>query len=205
MTSCTGSVGWGFLEFEKSQGVEFLPRRKKVDFRGPPRPDDFVRYGHRALVGLRADDVKGVSIERLCLSLSSYRKTFNSKVIKSFVPELRSRKVFFVVSDSLCLFHISVSRVCYTKSISPKVNIITLLGSDIAYFEAAVHHFNHYATGDSLSSEGSIHTSMLKTFLAGEKQNDTYTKGLEKNLDGSYSRASSFEKILEAVPYKITT
>ena len=33
------------------------------------RPDDFVRYGRRALVGLRVDDVKAVSIERLCLSL----------------------------------------------------------------------------------------------------------------------------------------
>ena len=57
---------WGF---RKKQGVEFLPQKKKVDFRGPPRPGDFVRYGCRALVGLRADDVKAVSIERLCLSL----------------------------------------------------------------------------------------------------------------------------------------
>ena len=75
------------LRFEKKQLVESLPRRKKVDFRGSSRPDDFVRYGRRALVGLRADDVKAISIERLCLSLSSCRKTFNSKVIKSFIPE----------------------------------------------------------------------------------------------------------------------
>ena len=60
------------------------------------RPDDFVRYGRCALVGLWADDVKAVSIERLCLSLSSCRITFNSKVIKSFVPEPKSRKVICV-------------------------------------------------------------------------------------------------------------
>ena len=56
------------LRFEKKQLVEFLPRKKKVGFQCWARPDDFVRYGHRALVGLRADDVKALSIERLCLS-----------------------------------------------------------------------------------------------------------------------------------------
>ena len=65
MTSCPEALRiWGF---EKKQWVEFLPRRKKVDFRGPPRLDDFVRYGRRALVGLRANDVKAASIERLCV------------------------------------------------------------------------------------------------------------------------------------------
>ena len=32
---------------------------------------------------------------------------------------------------------------------SPKVNIIAWLESEFAYFEGAVHHFNHYAMGDS--------------------------------------------------------
>ena len=39
--------------------------------------------------------------------LSPYvEKPFNSKVIKSFVPELRSRKCFFVFQDSyvLCIY-----------------------------------------------------------------------------------------------------
>ena len=59
-----------------------------------------------------------VIIERLCISLPDV-ETFNSKVIKGFVPELRSRYVFFVFRDSyvlciyvmniLCTFHISVS------------------------------------------------------------------------------------------------
>ena len=81
--------------FEKSQLVDFLPGKKKVDIRGSSWPDEFVRYGYRALVGLRADDVKAVSIEGFCLSLSPYvKKPLNSKVIKSFVPELRSRKCF---------------------------------------------------------------------------------------------------------------
>ena len=46
-----------------------------------------------------------VIIERLCISLP-YVKTFNSKVIKGFVPELRSRYVFFVFRDSyvLCIY-----------------------------------------------------------------------------------------------------
>ena len=42
----------------------------------------FCVYGRRALVGLRADDVKAVSIEILCVSLSLCRMTFNLKVIK---------------------------------------------------------------------------------------------------------------------------
>ena len=83
------------LRFEKSQLVEFLHGKKKVDFRDSSWQDEFERYGRCALVGLRADDVKAVSIEGLCVSLSPYvEKPLNSKVMKSFVPELRSRKCF---------------------------------------------------------------------------------------------------------------
>ena len=59
-----------------------------------------------------------VIIERLCISLP-YVETFNSKVIKGFVPKLRSRYVFFVFRDSyvlciyvtniLCTFRVSIS------------------------------------------------------------------------------------------------
>ena len=59
-----------------------------------------------------------VIIERLCISLP-YIETFNPKVIKGFVPELRSRYMFFVFRDPyvlciyvmniLCTFHISES------------------------------------------------------------------------------------------------
>ena len=68
-----------------------------------------------------------VSIERMYLS-PYFGKPFNSKVIKSFIPELRSRQVFFVFRDSyvlcihviniLCTFHISVLWVCYIRPIS---------------------------------------------------------------------------------------
>ena len=88
VTSRTG------LRYEKSQWVEIETCA---------RPDEFVRYGHRALVGLRADDVKAVSIERWYLS-PYVEKPFNSKVIKSFVPELRSRKCFFVFRDSYVIY-----------------------------------------------------------------------------------------------------
>ena len=57
------------LRFEKSQLVECLPRKKTVDFRGSSWPDGFVRYGRRALVGLRGDDVKAVrSFKCFCVS-----------------------------------------------------------------------------------------------------------------------------------------
>ena len=69
MTSCTGSVRGGFWGFEKSQLVDFLRPNGKVEIQSWARPDEFARYGCRALVGLRADDVKAVSIERLRLSL----------------------------------------------------------------------------------------------------------------------------------------
>ena len=95
------------LKFEKKQWVEFLPRKKTVDFRSSPRSCG----GCRTWFGT---DGK-VSIERLCLS-PYVEKPFNSKVIKSFVPELRSRKVFRVSGflfyiyvcaiDILCTFHI---------------------------------------------------------------------------------------------------
>ena len=50
-----------------------------------------------------------VIIKRLCISLP-YVETFNSKVIKCFVPELRSRYVFFVFRDSyvLCIYVMNI-------------------------------------------------------------------------------------------------
>ena len=83
----------------------------------------------RRICALRAPRVswveKAVSIERLYLS-PYVVKPFNSKVIKSFVPELRSRQVFFVFRDSyviyiwvmniLCTFHIFMYDICNTPS-----------------------------------------------------------------------------------------
>ena len=100
MTSCTGSVHRGFGVFEKSQGVEFLPPKKKVDFRSSPRPCG----GCRTWWGSRWK-----SQHRKIVYLSPYvEKPFDSKVIKSFVPELRSRKCF-CVSGFLCVLCNSMS------------------------------------------------------------------------------------------------
>ena len=85
MTSCTGSVRKGFGGFEKSQLVEFERWKKTVDFRSSPRPCGRCRTWFGA-------DGK-VSIERWYLS-PYVEKPLKSKVIKSFVPELRSRKCF---------------------------------------------------------------------------------------------------------------
>ena len=52
------------------KAVRWVPASEEEGwFQSWARPHEFVRYGRRALVGLRADDVKAISIERLCLSL----------------------------------------------------------------------------------------------------------------------------------------
>ena len=99
------------LRFEKSVELSLAVRRRRVTFAYSPRPCGGC---HTCLGG--ADEK--VSIERLCLS-SYVEKPLNSKVIKSFVPELRSRYVFYVlciyVMNILSTFHISVSWVCYNQ------------------------------------------------------------------------------------------
>ena len=64
-----------------------------------PKKKGWLSLARRGLVA-GATRVGGAgrkaSIERLCLS-PYIEKPFNSKVIKSFVPELRSRKCFFFV------------------------------------------------------------------------------------------------------------
>ena len=78
------------LRFEKSQLVEFCRRKKKVDFR--LLAEALQQVSHVVVVVVGADGK--VVIDRLCLSLPYVKKPFNSKVIKSFVLELRSRKCF---------------------------------------------------------------------------------------------------------------
>ena len=109
VTSRAGSVRriWGILK----KSVRVLPREKTVGFRllTEARPVALWRMPHK----LGGADGKA-SIERLCLS-PYVEKPFNSKVVKGFVPELRSRYVFFVFRDSyvlctyvmniLCTFH----------------------------------------------------------------------------------------------------
>ena len=82
VTSRTGSVAW---DLKKSQLVEFCGRKKKVDFR-------LLAEALGRCCTLFGADGK-VVIERWYLS-PYVEKPLNSKVMKSFVPELRSRKCF---------------------------------------------------------------------------------------------------------------
>ena len=82
----------------------------------------WLTFGAR--LGLAAGATRGgeggadgkVVIERLCLSLTYVEKPFNSKVIKIFVPELRSRKVFRV-SGFLCYLYMSYEHSMYISHI----------------------------------------------------------------------------------------
>ena len=89
------------VRYEKSQSVEIETWA---------RPDEFVRYGRRTCWGRG----RWKSQPRKIVPLSPYvGKPFNSKVIKSFVPELRSRQVFFVFRDSYVI-HIWVINILCT-------------------------------------------------------------------------------------------
>ena len=100
-----------------------LLREKTVGFRllAEARPVAFVAGAARDC----GADGKA-SIERSCISLP-YVETFNSKVIKGFVPELRSRYVFFVFQDSyvlciyvmniLCTCHVAILWLCYKTTV----------------------------------------------------------------------------------------
>ena len=118
MTSCTG---WGFRGFWK-KSVSWVLRSEE---------EGWLSLAHNGLVagttrvGGRADGK--ASIERLCLS-PFVEKSFNSKVIKSFVPEQRSRKCFSCFGIPmfyvymLWTFYVRFTRshihvwVCYTRN-----------------------------------------------------------------------------------------
>ena len=85
------------------QGCEWRPAsevwadiwEKSVSWVPAPEEDGWLSLAHRGLAAGVARDSDGeVSIERWYLS-PYVEKHFNSKVIKSFVPELRSSKCFF--------------------------------------------------------------------------------------------------------------
>ena len=113
MTSRTGSVGW---DLSKSSELSSCLRTRELRFR-PVRA--------RRLCALRAPRVGLVeswrckrSQHRKIVSLSPHiEKPFNSKVIKvSYLNQFRvlgSLYKFMNILWTLCLFHISVSWVCY--------------------------------------------------------------------------------------------
>ena len=75
-----------FGNLKKVRRVETRHRTRRVDFR--LLAEALGKYRTRSGTGEKA------RIERLCLSPPYVEKPLNSKVIKSFVPELRSRKCF---------------------------------------------------------------------------------------------------------------
>ena len=101
MTSCTGSVRGGFWGFWKmSVELGSWLGRRSLTFACSPKPGQWPCGRCRTCFGA---DGKA-SIERLCLS-PYVEKPFNSRVIKkSFVPELRSRYVFFVFRHSYVIY-----------------------------------------------------------------------------------------------------
>ena len=86
-------------------------RTRRVNFRGSQRPDKFVRYGRRTRWGGRWK-----SQNRKNVYLSPYvEEPLNLKVIKSFVPEIRSvfRVLRFLCSMYICYEHsMYVSHIC---------------------------------------------------------------------------------------------
>ena len=105
MTSCTGSERGGFWGvWKKSVSWELDSEREGSTFGARWDQTNLCATGK-------------VIIERLCISLP-YVKTFNSKVIKGFVPELRSRYVFFVFRDSyvLCIYVMNILCTFHTYS-----------------------------------------------------------------------------------------
>ena len=76
------------------------------------RLDEFVRYGIRVCGGGR-----WTSQYRKMVSLSPYvEKPYNSKVIKSFVPELRSRKCFSCFGIPMLSVYVYKHHVHFTYS-----------------------------------------------------------------------------------------
>ena len=124
MTSCTRSERriWGDLK-KSVRELRTGHRTRRVDFRGSLRPDEFARYGTA-----RDGGGRWKSQNRKNVYLSPYvEEPLNSKVIKSFVPELRSSvfcvlgflcSMYICYEHSMYVSHISVSWVWYTETIT---------------------------------------------------------------------------------------
>ena len=93
MTLCTGSVRWIWGILKKVSRVETRHQTRRVDFRLLAEALDrcHTRWGGG----------RWKSQNRKIVPLFPYvEKPLNSKVIKSFIPELRSHYMFFVFLDS---------------------------------------------------------------------------------------------------------
>ena len=123
MTSCTGSVRGGFWGIWEKSVSRVLAPEEDSDFRSSPRPCGECCTWCVCVWG--GADGK-VVIERLCLSLPYVEKPFNSKVIKSFVRELRNRQVFFVFRDSYVIYIWVMNVLCTSMNMSISHNHVWL-------------------------------------------------------------------------------
>ena len=127
MTSCTGST--------RAEDLGIL--KKLVELSSASEEDGWLLLARWGLGwvphDMEAERDEKARIERMCISLLMSKKPLNSKVIKSFVPELRSRKCFscfefpmfyvymlrtlwtFCVLVWICPFHVFVSWVWSNK------------------------------------------------------------------------------------------
>ena len=121
ITSRTGSTR-RILGFWKSQWVELRTRHRtrRLTFACSPRP----RAGVARMGG------RWKSQNRKNVYLSPYvEEPLNSKVIKSFVPELRSRKcfscfeipMFYLYEHSMYVSHIAMSWLWYNETTTQKM------------------------------------------------------------------------------------
>ena len=116
MTSRTGSA-WRILGFWKSQWVESCLGRRRLSFACLPKPGQWPLWR----VPRRLGEVGADENARKNVYLSPYvDEPLNSKVIKSFVPELRSRNCFscfeipmfyviYIYEHYISISHIAVS------------------------------------------------------------------------------------------------
>ena len=122
MASYTGSARGGFWRFLKSQLRRVLRSEEEGWL-------SLARCGRVAGATCDGGGAHGkVIIERLCISLP-YVETFDSKVIKGFVPELRSRYVFFEFQDSyvLCIYVMNILCTFHTYSSTGILQVIVWL------------------------------------------------------------------------------
>ena len=114
-TSRTGSARriWGILKKSVSWVGSFLGRRR-LTFACSRRPCD------RCARVVWWEDEKA-RIEKMCITLPHVEEPLNSKVIKSFVPKLRSRKCFSYFE--IPMFYMYMLRTFYVRFAYPYSDI----------------------------------------------------------------------------------
>ena len=124
MAKVTGGFEWRHVpeacaedlgDLRKVSELSFCARRRRLTFEARRDQTSSLRQG--APRGGGGGGQMEKSTQKDCVSLSICQITFNSKIIKSFVPELRSRKCFFCVSGFLCYLYMSCEHSMYISHI----------------------------------------------------------------------------------------